>query len=402
MICFQLLVLRSLNTTLIEFDKYCNSLWFAFNYWYYDLWIQRFIKVFNHYTCCDLLSITGITIFEYNAYSCPVSAESVVICFQLLVLRSLNTTSNFVAYTAQALWFAFNYWYYDLWIQLSRKSLIAISCCDLLSITGITIFEYNQANLLSLGFNVVICFQLLVLRSLNTTASPPMLAARMLWFAFNYWYYDLWIQLNSASLFSPFCCDLLSITGITIFEYNFLYLSMMVYRVVICFQLLVLRSLNTTLLQSQMTLFLLWFAFNYWYYDLWIQRGVGNLEVKHRLWFAFNYWYYDLWIQLKQVFVSALQCCDLLSITGITIFEYNIKRWKSNGRVVVICFQLLVLRSLNTTTFSPIYIPPELWFAFNYWYYDLWIQQDKYRLQLPCRCDLLSITGITIFEYNKI
>jgi len=39
-----------------------------------------------------LLSITGITIFEYNTTLESVKPVSVVICFQLLVLRSLNTT----------------------------------------------------------------------------------------------------------------------------------------------------------------------------------------------------------------------------------------------------------------------------------------------------------------------
>ena len=67
------------------------------------------------------------------------------------------------------------------------------------------------------------------------------------------------------------------------------------------------------------------------------------------MWFAFNYWYYDLWIQPIQSTGAIVYGCDLLSITGITIFEYNIDDGGHTPLGVVICFQLLVLRSLNTT-----------------------------------------------------
>ena len=146
-------------------------LWFAFNYWYYDLWIQQNLKKICPKLCCDLLSITGITIFEYNVLF------TITILFQL--------------------WFAFNYWYYDLWIQPIFTWNQRRSSCDLLSITGITIFEYNTYRL---------------------------------------------------CLPAHYGCDLLSITGITIFEYNMTQIAQQPGQVVICFQLLVLRSLNTTVL----------------------------------------------------------------------------------------------------------------------------------------------------------
>ena len=323
-------------------------LWFAFNYWYYDLWIQLSITVLPASSCCDLLSITGITIFEYNIWWKRKILVIVVICFQLLVLRSLNTTSSMFNGGAPVLWFAFNYWYYDLWIQRIVNNLSTITCCDLLSITGITIFEYNWLRWIILLLVVVICFQLLVLRSLNTTATTGILLLELLWFAFNYWYYDLWIQPARSIGASSVGCDLLSITGITIFEYNWFCICCTAWTVVICFQLLVLRSLNTTDCMQSNYLKLLWFAFNYWYYDLWIQR--------------------------QHLFQYRYECCDLLSITGITIFEYNTLSGNYHQHFVVICFQLLVLRSLNTTSF-PVKVRGE-------------------------RCDLLSITGITIFEYN--
>ena len=174
-------------------------LWFAFNYWYYDLWIQQPLFNLIYPTGCDLLSITGITIFEYNP-------------------RKFGGKSK-------KLWFAFNYWYYDLWIQRYHIPILINDSCDLLSITGITIFEYNFSFRGKYQWSVVICFQLLVLRSLNTT------------------------QINTFNKDSS--CDLLSITGITIFEYNPGSFILCVDSVVICFQLLVLRSLNTTLAQWQ-------------------------------------------------------------------------------------------------------------------------------------------------------
>ena len=152
----------------------------------------------------------------------------VVICFQLLVLRSLNTTCRICTNITWRLWFAFNYWYYDLWIQRHYFRLVNDISCDLLSITGITIFEYNIKQGRYWKTVVVICFQLLVLRSLNTTGGCNI--GRM-------------------------------------------------HAVVICFQLLVLRSLNTTSRYSWRWIRQLWFAFNYWYYDLWIQRDSNNKTI---------------------------------------------------------------------------------------------------------------------------
>ena len=246
-------------------------MWFAFNYWYYDLWIQHWPTESLTWFSCDLLSITGITIFEYNRMRPSIRLTCVVICFQLLVLRSLNTTPSITNTKSNALWFAFNYWYYDLWIQLPKDFSPIVGSCDLLSITGITIFEYNDCGKFSVSHDVVICFQLLVLRSLNTTLLISSHPACLLWFAFNYWYYDLWIQLSRPVYKLSDRCDLLSITGITIFEYNFAKYHLKAVPVVICFQLLVLRSLNTTWTIKKSTIKTLWFAFNYWYYDLWIQ-----------------------------------------------------------------------------------------------------------------------------------
>ena len=220
------------------------------------------------------------------------------------------------------LWFAFNFWSYDLWIQLMHCWRCADNSCDLLSISDLTIFEYNPWPPGCSCPAVVICFQFLILRSLNTT------------------------PFTNPSLWTG--CDLLSISDLTIFEYNGWLNTIHDKIVVICFQFLILRSLNTTNALLNYDILMLWFAFNFWSYDLWIQHQ------SH----------------------SYTPCA------------------------VVICFQFLILRSLNTTFCNRSGLPAWLWFAFNFWSYDLWIQQVFTGAYQIIGCDLLSISDLTIFEYN--
>ena len=169
-----------------------------------------------------------------------------------------------------------------------------------------------------------------------------------LWFAFNSGYYDLWLQ-PELDLISP-------------------------KTVVICFQFWILRSLITTIATKATRMFLLWFAFNSGYYDLWLQHSRILEYTGQQLWFAFNSGYYDLWLQLCRFCNAKTPCCDLLSILDITIFDYNRNFWLKYCTAVVICFQFWILRSLITTGSTDLY--------------------DK------LSCDLLSILDITIFDYN--
>ncbi len=66
---------------------------------------------------CDLLSISGTTIFDNNTGECVELIKDVVICFQFQEQRSLITTLN--------------------------PNLQAEFSCDLLSISGTTIFDNN-------------------------------------------------------------------------------------------------------------------------------------------------------------------------------------------------------------------------------------------------------------------
>ena len=143
--------------------------------------------------------------------------------------------------------------------------------CDLLSIFIITIFDNNGKSLDMYHFFVVICFQFLLLRSLTTTLHNSWKLGLLLWFAFNFYYYDLWQQRGLWKSFGSRCCDLLSIFIITIFDNNIVFTKPINWEVVICFQFLLLRSLTTTSLHIAKIGLLLWFAFNFYYYDLWQQ-----------------------------------------------------------------------------------------------------------------------------------
>ena len=145
-ICFQFLLLRSLTTTILYPLVATWLLWFAFNFYYYDLWQQLRYNEFGHPYSCDLLSIFIITIFDNNKFLTMKFHRVVVICFQFLLLRSLTTTSN--------------------------RQEERLYGCDLLSIFIITIFDNNSYQSQALQHPVVICFQFLLLRSLTTTIHP--------------------------------------------------------------------------------------------------------------------------------------------------------------------------------------------------------------------------------------
>ena len=72
---------------------------------------------------------------------------------------------------------------------------------------------------------------------------------------------------------------------------------------------------------------------------------------------------------------TELASCDLLSISVLTNFGYNEPRLYTDNFTVVICFQFQFLLTLVTTGYK------------------------SYALQLGC--DLLSISVLTNFGYNK-
>ncbi len=223
----------------------CVVLWFAFNFWSNDLWHQLWGWDYLQQPRCDLLSTFDRTIFDINLIVLQFHHPEVVICFQLLIERSLTSTLKEWEQMLIALWFAFNFWSNDLWHQLIAFAFVKVY--------------------------VVICFQLLIERSLTSTSKEIAKMYLLLWFAFNFWSNDLWHQPTNPVLTLVLRCDLLSTFDRTIFDINYRNVGYNEYSVVICFQLLIERSLTSTLPAKACYLFMLWFAFNFWSNDLWHQ-----------------------------------------------------------------------------------------------------------------------------------
>ena len=91
---------------------------------------------------CELLSDFVYSFFEHNDTKAYVSKESVVNCFQILYIRSLNT--------------------------ILRKNRCVTDGCELLSDFVYSFFEHNYTFLGRSPESVVNCFQILYIRSLNT------------------------------------------------------------------------------------------------------------------------------------------------------------------------------------------------------------------------------------------
>ena len=92
--------------------------------------------------CCELLSDFVYSFFEHNITRILARNRTVVNCFQILYIRSLNTI--------------FDYRSFRQW------------CCELLSDFVYSFFEHNHKLADGSVGNVVNCFQILYIRSLNT------------------------------------------------------------------------------------------------------------------------------------------------------------------------------------------------------------------------------------------
>ena len=91
---------------------------------------------------CELLSDFVYSFFEHNVNALFATCGDVVNCFQILYIRSLNT--------------------------ISKCSLCDLRCCELLSDFVYSFFEHNYSSALNVRVTVVNCFQILYIRSLNT------------------------------------------------------------------------------------------------------------------------------------------------------------------------------------------------------------------------------------------
>ena len=217
--CFQILYIRSLNTINVCF-------------------LGRRHR-------CELLSDFVYSFFEHNRYNELKTRLIVVNCFQILYIRSLNTIGLAQGQPELWLWIAFRFCIFVLWTQYAVRQVLE----------GV----------------VVNCFQILYIRSLNTIGEKESSKLEKLWIAFRFCIFVLWTQCSRLPLSITSCCELLSDFVYSFFEHNCWSLACSRGRVVNCFQILYIRSLNTMLAISPALLFKLWIAFRFCIFVLWTQ-----------------------------------------------------------------------------------------------------------------------------------
>ena len=119
------------------------------------------------------------------------------------------------------------------------------------------------------------------------------------------------------------------------------------FRVVNCFQILYIRSLNTifTVFESNTSSCELLSDFVYSFFEHNFQFVSKNT---YQLWIAFRFCIFVLWTQLAVSCFARPLCCELLSDFVYSFFEHNGTIYLRYTGVVVNCFQILYIRSLNT------------------------------------------------------
>ena len=116
--CFQILYIRSLNTMTRLKARFSAS--------------------------CELLSDFVYSFFEHNRGHRQQGGNSVVNCFQILYIRSLNTISNLISVVVILLWIAFRFCIFVLWTQSFINWPFTEDCCELLSDFVYSFFEHNN------------------------------------------------------------------------------------------------------------------------------------------------------------------------------------------------------------------------------------------------------------------
>ena len=232
------------------------------------------------------------------------SLRLVVNCFQFVIWRSLT--------------------------HLQSRAVWGGSCCELLSICDLTIFD--------------------------TPLHVPAKLAKRLWIAFNLWFDDLWhTQLlkkkskaavvncfqfviwrslthpTDGYVLSSTGCELLSICDLTIFD--------------------------TPKWQSKNLQNTLWIAFNLGFDDLWHTSAFWHTQPGK----VVNCFQFVIWRSLthRAIFLrDRCDSCELLSICDLTIFDTPMSAIRLNSLL--------------------------LWIAFNLWFDDLW-HTANWQYQPPCR-----------------
>ena len=148
------------------------------------------------------------------------------------------------------------------------------------------------------------------------------------------------------------CCELLSDFVYSFFEHNAYFELTNGFRVVNCFQILYIRSLNTidrrTIFSSNSCELLSDFVYSFFEHNASSNTGFWILVVN-----CFQILYIRSLNTMDRVQIGYLISCELLSDFVYSFFEHNIRRSDIQSGCVVNCFQILYIRSLNTIVVMP-------------------------------------------------
>ena len=147
--------------------------------------------------------------------------------------------------TAERLWIAFRFCIFVLWTQCLWRGVHVRKGCELLSDFVYSFFEHNSADADDFVHDVVNCFQILYIRSLNTIFKNISVKLLALWIAFRFCIFVLWTQCRHSRTDWRSGCELLSDFVYSFFEHNRMKHLKPCSGVVNCFQILYIRSLNT-------------------------------------------------------------------------------------------------------------------------------------------------------------
>ena len=140
----------------------------------------------------------------------PVTASSVVNCFQIVFLSGSLTTSKSRKIMWKMLWIAFKLYFYQVHWQRVLNYIAFVTGCELLSNCIFIRFIDNTLPVPKSVTLVVNCFQIVFLSGSLTTLSRKLKQYLQLWIAFKLYFYQVhWQPCFRKSCHRP-RCELLS------------------------------------------------------------------------------------------------------------------------------------------------------------------------------------------------
>ena len=122
-------------------------------------WLTTGLKKLIKETSCDLLTKCIFDVLAYNRSWKKSSVTPVVICLQNVSLMCWLTTSIWLDWFHESLWFAYKMYLWCVGLQRVSYGLWPYKCCDLLTKCIFDVLAYNFNNWVFRHVLVVICLQ---------------------------------------------------------------------------------------------------------------------------------------------------------------------------------------------------------------------------------------------------